>query len=281
VLFVLAHLLAAPACTPPVRQFALRDQPMTCEDANRYAHDALTSMGFEITAFRPAKSGLPGELRGNPAEKDYFGSATVTISCGAGGPTIEASEDGKWLGQVEFKRAFYMTFTSLISHRRAVAEVEARQAVLPLAERRRRGFEVLITPLRGLEARLDFAGDLEAVGVLPVRVVINNRTEQRYVLDPGEIVMVRGDGKRVPPLPPDEVVERARAAPTPDPGTATSADLPLLLQQLRAKRLDVQSLGHDSSAQGYLYFPLDDYHSARVRVTEAESQETEGFLIEF
>jgi hypothetical protein len=34
-------------------------------------------------------------------------------------------------------------------------------------------------------------------------------------------------------------------------------------------------------ASGYLFFPLAEYHRARVVVVEEESGESEGFLVEF
>ncbi|MBI4517908.1 MAG: hypothetical protein HY699_19045 [Deltaproteobacteria bacterium] len=275
---LIAVLLLA-ACTPPVRQFELRDQALSCEEANRCAHDTLKAMGYTITAFSPAAAGGQGFIKG--ARDDGAKSVTVALSCAATGPTIAASEDGKLLGQLDFKRGFYLAFTGLVSQRQAHAAVAQQQAALPLAKRKQQGFEVLITPMPGYESRMEFAADFGAAGVLPIRVVINNRSERRYQLEPQEIVMVRADNQRVHPLSVAAVMERLRqAAAAMVPGQPGS-DLAALPPQIEAKLLTTTEMGRDSSAQGYLFYPADHYTRARVLVTEAESEETEGFLVEF
>jgi len=280
------HIVAAlcvsalASCTPPIRQFDLKDQSMSCDEANRFAYESMKSLGYTISTFTPAVPGTAGVVKGSTEEKHRSGSATVVVTCGGAGPTIDASEDGKWLGQVDFKRAFYMTFVSLVSQKRALDKATQEQAALPIAQRRQQGFEVLITPLRGLDARLDLPADLTPAGVLPVRIVINNRTGSSYRLDAGDIVMVRSDGTRVQPLSVDEVVERVRSGPAPATGAAPP-DLANLAQQLRLKLFTVDDVRPDGSAQGLLFFPLDLYRRARVLVTESQSEETEGIVVEF
>lgn len=279
-IIVLCLFVAALAgCTPPVRQFDLKDQPMTCEQANRCSYDALKSMGYLITAFTPASPGGRGVVKGAFDEKGSR-SVTVVITCGGAGPTVDASEDGKWLGQLEFKRGFYLAFTGLAEQRKAIEAAARKQAALPLAERESQGFEVLLTPLRGLEARMDFAADLAAAGILPVRVVIHNFTATQYELDPDDIVMVRSDGERVHPLALPAALERIRQAPAPS-GDTPAPDLSALSAQMKAKLFTVREMRSDSSAEGYLFYPAATYKQARVRVTETQSGETEGFMIEF
>jgi hypothetical protein len=272
----LTIFLALAACTPPVRQFALKDQPLSCEQANRYALDSLTALGYTVSRFTPATPGGPGVLGG--ATNDGAKSATVTITCSGAGPTIEASEDGKLLGQIDFKRAFYLAFTGRMTQQGALAKVAQQQAALPLAERKQQGVEVLVTPMPGMEARLDFATDLTAAGVLPVRVVIHNRTEHRYRIDPLEIVLVRSDSERVRPLTLAAVLERVKMAPITDPSADNITALP---RQLEAKQFTTTEMRRDSAAEGYLFYPLGTYRNARVLATEAESDETEGFVVEF
>jgi hypothetical protein len=276
-------LLQLAACTPPIRQFDLKDQPVTCAQANRYAYDALKAMGYTITSFKPASAGTPGVVKGTRDEDKRTSSVTVAIICAGAGPTLDASEDGKWLGQLDFKRGFYLAYTGIVAQQRALDEAAKQQAALPVTQRRQQGFEVLVKQVKGLDAKMDFPGvDFAAAGVLPVKVVIHNWTERRYQLDPDDIVLVRGDGERIHPMTVAAVMQRVRQAPTPSPDTAPVAmDSFALPQQLESRRLTVTKMGPDASAHGYLFYPLDDYKRARVLVTESESEETEGFMVEF
>ncbi|HUI24929.1 MAG TPA: hypothetical protein VL403_02500 [Candidatus Kryptonia bacterium] len=279
---IAAVLLVLVSCTPPIRQFDLKDQPMTCDEANRFAYDALKAMGYTITTFTPAAAGGSGIVKGTIEEGKRSGSVTVEVSCTGAGPTIYASEDGKLLGQLEFRRAFYMNFTGVVSQRRALDQAAKEQAALPLAQRKQQGLEVLITPARGLDARLELHVDLTPAGVLPVRIAINNRTGLRYQLDPEDIVMVRADGERIGPLTVDAVMERVRSAATAPANDETPPpDLSAVLQQLQSMLFTTTDLPPDASAKGFLFYPLDTYQRARARITESQSEETEGFVVEF
>jgi len=278
-LVVVVAVAALAGCTPPIRQFDLKQQPMTCEEANRNAYDALKAMGYLITAFTPAAPGGEGVVKG-ALNDEGLQSVTVVITCGAAGPTLDASEDGKWLGQLEFKRGFYLAFTGMVGQRKSAAAAAAKQAALPLAERQEQGFDVLVKPLRGLDARMDFAVDLNAAGILPVRVVIHNRTTRRYQIDPDDIVMVRRDGERVRPLALAAALERVRQTPRPSPETPPP-DLTALSVQMKGTLFAATEMRPDSSAGGYLFYPAAAYKQARVRAIEVQSGEAEGFVVEF
>lgn len=262
------------ACTPPVRQFDLKDQPLSCEEANRYAHEALKAMNYRVTVFTPAAPGGTGVLKA--AKEDR--AVTVAITCTGAGPTLDAGEDGKFLGQVEFKRAFYLAFTGVMSQQKANAAVAQREAALPPAQRKQQGLEILVTPAPGVEARMDFNLDFGSAEVLPVRIAVHNRSQRRYRLDPEEIVMVRSDRARVHPLSLADVAQRVRAAST---AAGAPADVASITSQLDGKRFTTEKIGPDSSAEGYLFYPLGTYQRARVLVTEADSDESEGVVVEF
>jgi len=253
---------------------------MTCDEANRFSYDTLKAMGYKITAFAPAAAGGQGVVKGSIDEAKRTSSATVEVTCAGAGPTIDATEDGKLLGQLEFRRAFYLNFTGVVTQRRVLDKAAKEQAALPLAQRKQQGLEVLITPAAGLDARMELHADLTPAGVLPVRIVINNRTELRYQLDPDDIVMVRADGERVTPLSVDAVMDRVRRAATPTKDEAT-LDPSLLSQQLQSMLFTTTELSPDASAKGFLFYPLDSYTRARARITESQSEETEGFVVEF
>jgi hypothetical protein len=58
-----------------------------------------------------------------------------------------------------------------------------------------------------------------------------------------------------------------------------SADV--ITQLLDGKRLIATRVGPHSEVTGYLYFPLADYVRARAVLTEEDSDEAEGFVVEF
>jgi hypothetical protein len=277
-------LATAAACTPPIRYFDLKRQPLTCEQANARTLRTLQEMGFTITAFEPAAAGRRGTLRGTRQERGTQ-NITVVLTCGSQGVDVDASEDGKLLGQLEFKRAFYLGFTSVVQQAMA-AEVAAQTgAETPLQEHKGGGLRVLIEPVRGLSSKLDFDLDLPAAGVLPVRITIDNATARTYRFDPADIVLIQKDGTRVRPLPVDAATrriadaERQRAAATPE--TAVAHDSGEIAQRLQQRALEGSSVSAHQTAKGYLFYPLAPYVKARVSLEDKESEETEGFVVEF
>jgi hypothetical protein len=271
-------LSALAACTPPIRQFDLDNQALTCEQANDYSLRTLQAMGFTVTAFQPAAVGRAGRLRGTREERGTQ-NVTVEVTCSGTSVDIDASEDGKLLGQLEFKRGFYLSFTG-IAQAAAVTEAEQRAAALrPAAERQGTGLRVLIEPVRGQAARLDFDVDLAAAGVLPVRVTITNGTSRTYRFDPADIVLVQKDGTRVHPLSLDDTAQRVVTAPR--AADAAAPDSRVLTQQLLEHALDGDTIAAAQSLKGYLFFPLGRYVKGRVSFEDQATEENEGFVVEF
>lgn len=276
-------LSTALSCTPPVRQYALKDQKLTCARANDYSYRTLRSMGFAISAFEPAAVGHPGTIHGSRQEWGAQ-NVTVTITCRSDGTAdINASEDGRLLGQIDFKRGFYMAFTG-VAAQAAVTEAAAREeAQRPLEQKKTKGLRVLLQPVAGQGAKLDFALDLAADGILPVRVAINNASARSYSLDPDDVALIQRDGTRVHPLPIDEVVERVAAAErAKSDGTAAAhTDSADIAQRLRDRLLQTRAISPNQQLSGYLYFPLGTYTKGRVTLEDQESEEAEGFVVEF
>jgi hypothetical protein len=276
-------LSTALSCTPPIRQYALKDQKLTCARANDYSYRTLRSMGFAISAFEPAAIGRPGTIHGSRQERGVQ-NVTVTITCRSDGSAdINASEDGRLLGQIEFKRGFYLGFTG-VAAQMAVIEAAAREeAQRPLEQKKTKGLRVLLQPVAGQGAKLEFALDLAADGILPVRVTINNASARSYNLDPDDVALIQRDGTRVHPLPIEEAVERVAAAErAKSDGTAAahtgSADI---AQRLRDRLLRTRAVSANQQLSGYLYFPLGTYTKGRVTLEDQESEEAEGFVVEF
>jgi hypothetical protein len=271
------------SCTPPIRQYALKEQKLTCARANDYSFRALRGMGFTISAFEPAAVGRLGAIHGSREERGVQ-NVTVTITCRSDGTAdIDASEDGRLLGQIDFKRGFYLAFTG-VAAQSAVIEAAAREeAQRPLEQKRMKGLRVLLQPVPGQGAKLDFGFDLAADGILPVRVTINNASTRSYNLDPDDVALIQGDGTRVHPLPVEEVVERVVAAeraksgdgPAPPAGSADIA------RRLRDRLLQTRAVSANQRLRGYLYFPVGSYSKGRVTFEDQESEEAEGFVVEF
>jgi hypothetical protein len=273
-----ACILLLAACTPPIRQFDLDNQPLTCEKANGYTLRTLQAMGFTITAFDPAAIGRAGTLRGTRDEQGVQ-NVTVTLMCREHDVDIDASEDGKFLNRLEFRRAFYLSFTGIVQATE-ITEAAAREAALhPAQDRQGPGLRVLLEPVPGQAAKLDFSADLAAAGVLPVRVTIVNGTTRTYRFDPTDIALVEKDGTRVRPLSIDDVARRIAAAPR--PADAAAPDASSVMQQLRARALSGDAIAANQTVKGYAFFPLGRYAKGRVSLEDQATEESEGFVVEF
>ena len=235
-------------------------------------------MGFSITAFRPAAIGRPGTLHGTRDERGVQ-NVTVAVTCNGTSVDVDASEDGKWLGQLEFKRGFYLAFTGIVQAAE-ITDAAAREAALhPAQDRKGPGLRVRLEPVPGLAAKLDFDVDLAAANVLPVRVTIANGTSRTYRFDPTDIVLMQQDGTRVRPLSVDDAAQRVVTAPR--PADAAAPDAGAVTQQLRGRALSGDSVAANQTIKGYVFFPLGQYAKGRVSLEDQATEESEGFVVEF
>jgi hypothetical protein len=282
---LLALLLLA-GCNPPIRQFDLENQPMTCDDANRIAYRTIEAMRFKVGEFEPAAPGQPGVIKatrtvsGKSAETQ---NVTITIDCTPTGADIDASDDGVWFNQMEIKRAFHHAFTNVVSMRAANQELDKENlAGTAPASQQRRDLKVLVEPQRGQAGKLDFAFDLAAAGVLPVRIDISNLTRGTYTLDVAAIRLTRADRERVEALTPDDAAARiasARYGNPPQPVTTLSRAA--IADALTLRQFAASEIPPGTEREGFLYFPLADYTSARIVLTDKETGEDEGVRVEF
>lgn len=275
---ITACIVVFVACTPPIRQFDLDNQRLTCDKANSYALRTMQAMGFTVTAFEPAAVGRTGTLRGTRDEQGVQ-NVTVTLTCREHDVDIDASEDGKFLNRLEFRRGFYLSFTGIVQAAE-ITDAAAREAALhPAQDRKGPGLRVLLEPVPGQAAKLDFNADLAAAGVLPVRVTIVNGTTRTYRFDPADVALVERDGTRVRPLSIDDVAQRIAAAPR--PSDAAAPDASSLMQQLRARALSGDPIAANQTVKGYAFFPLGRYAKGRVSLEDQATEESEGFVVEF
>jgi len=278
---LLLALLAA--CNPPIKQYELKDQPLTCDDANRLAYRTIEAMHFKVSDFRPGAPGQPGVIKASrvvSGSSERSQSVTVAIDCTPTGADIDASEDGAWLNQIEFKRNFHHSFLNVVSMRAAEHELEQENlAGTAPASQRRGDLKVIVEPQRGQAGKLDFPFDLAAAGVLPVRISITNLTPRTYSLDVAAIRLTQRDGERVAALSPRDAAARVVAVAhgengqPPAPGAVADA--------LAVRQLAVTEVAPGVEHEGFLYFPLADYVGARVVLTDKETGEDEGVRVEF
>lgn len=281
----MALVLSVAACTTPLAQYQLRSLALSCDDANRASYRTLDALGFTVTAFTPAPAGGRGQAKGARGPGPHGGAQNVTvdIECALTGASVDAHEDGRVLGQIDFKRAFYLSFTSSVTmdERRREMDAQVAQGTAP-ASQQRRGLQVRIEPIRGQAAKLDLELDMAAAGVLPVRVQVSNPTQQRYQLDPAEVRLMRADRVRIGPMSVGEVaalIAKGKDADTGQPLSTLGASE--LTAKLTSKLFTATIVEPRGEATGYLFFPLADYKRARLVLTESGSEETEGFAVEF
>lgn len=277
-----AVLVVLAACTFPIRQYDLKNQQLTCDQANDYTYHTLQTMGFTVTGFEPAVVGRSGTIHATREEQGTQ-NVTVAITCNGTAANIDASEDGKFLGQLEFKRGFYLAFTATAAQAAVSAAVAREQAERPLDQKKVKGLQVLLQPVRGFAAKLDFDLDLAAAGVLPVSVTINNFSTRTYTFDPADVVLAQKDGTRAHPMPVADAVQRVSEARRQKDGTSESAppDSADITRRLQGRLLTGHSVSPNQIVKGYLFFPLAPYVKGRITLEDQESEESEGFVVEF
>jgi hypothetical protein len=282
----LVALIGLAACTPPIRQFDLKDQPLGCDDADRLTYRTIEAMRFKVGEFEPGVPGQRGVIKASRTETGANGktqNVTVTIDCTPTGADIDASEDYNWLGQLEFKRAFYQAFVNVVSMHAARAELDQQNlAGTAPGSQQRRDLKIVVEPQRGQAGKLDFAFDLDAAGVLPVRIDITNLTQRTYTLDTSAIRLTRADRERVAAWTPVEAaaqIARATRGNPPQPLTTLSRDA--IADALALRQLTAAAIAPAAERQGFLYFPLADYAGARIVLTDEQTGEDEGVSVEF
>jgi len=265
-----------------VRQFELTDRPLDCKQANRYAYFTLRSMGFSLVGLEPATVDHPGAMRGYRKSETGTETATVAITCHQNGSAdISASQDNTFLGQVEFKRGFYMSFTGVVSQEEGQAAETQAEAARPFEEKQRKGLQVWLRPVPGLGSKLDFNLDLDAGGVLPVLVTVNNVTLRTYKMEPNDVWLIGNDGSRVEPLALRDAAQRVAAAAAKQAKRDTAPTVAAVSQELESHLFTARSVPPKQRLSGYLYYPVAAYAKGRVVLEDAASEESEGFVVEF
>ncbi len=278
--FVMAAVVAGCASSMQ-KQYQVRRDNVSCEEANRYAFRSMRNMGYEVTTFEPAQLGQRGLLKGRQEDaRRGLHYVTVHVTCEPSGEVrLQASRDEFLKQDTEFSRGFFLTFTSFADNAtRNAAYAEEQSGGVKSG-----GVKFKIKPQLGLESKLDFGHDLNGGKVLAVRVIVQNGSDRTYELDPRDIELrpLKGRGKVRQLRVPDAAANIAAAgaadlpagAPTPVPST--------IAQELRERQLKQQTLKPGDQAEGFVYFRTGEYARARATLVDVETTESEGFLVEF
>ena len=251
---VVAYCLLWVGCSGCVaRHITLSEKGLTCADAQRIAIDTVRRMGYTISETTKATPGAPGVVIASLTEGTSTRGLMVSVACTTLGAEVEAKSDQTGLTDLNFSSEFRRNFE---------AATVNRPPPRPPATS---GVDVLLTPERGGSVA-DLGVDLSAAGVLPVSVRITNHTPRTYRFQVKGVRLQTASGERVAPLGTDGLTSHVGA-------DAAAA--------LRQKALHDGDIAPDATLTGLLFFPFNSYASARVELIDKQSDEAEGFSIEF
>ena len=276
---LLAVVLLA-GCTSVQEQYNVRRSNISCEDANRYAFQSMSSIGYTVTELRQASVGQEGLLKGtHSGDRGDVHTGIVHIRCEPNQVVLSAAEEQFLKQDMTFTRGFYLAFTSLADQGPAVANWEKQRSGGTTAG----GVKFKIAPQIGLESKLDFGEDLAGAGILAVRVTVENGSDRTYQLDPSTIELrPAAGGDRVAQTPVADAAAAVARADAADAGQGAPPPDPARIGGLlRDRALKARTLRPGDQAEGFIYFPTGQYSRARATLVDVATSESEGFAVEF
>jgi len=235
------------------RHITLSEKGLTCAEAQHVAIDTVRRMGYTISEVTNATPGSPGVIVASQTEGTNTRGLMVSVMCTTLGAQVEAKSNQTGLSDLNFASEFRRNFEYVTVN---------RPPPRPPAES---GVDVLLTPERS-SSFADLGVDLETAAILPVSVRITNHTPREYRFRVKDVRLQTAAGDRVAALGSDALAAKVGA----DAGTA-----------LRQKTLHDQDIKPNETLSGVLFFPFNSYARARVELIDKQSDEAEGFSIEF
>lgn len=232
--------------TPQAKNLVIETKTLTCEEANQLAYQAVTTLGYSVSSLQVASTGQAGMIE---AKKEGASNGRVTITCAGGGIAVEPERAGLPLPSLKgkqiasFPQLFTQTFNILLMQKGYAPQQGAT-------------LTMTMTRLNNFESQMELGSDLSAGGVLPVKVVITNNTSRPYGLDAGKVFLMAEGGRRVAPVAP----------PASGREKALLGEMTILPGQI---------------VTGYLFYPSGAYSSARTTLIDKETDEGEGFSVQF
>jgi len=278
---LIAIAMLVEGCTSVQEQYNVRRTNLSCEDANRYAFQSMTSLGYTVTDLHRAAIGQEGTLKGTRSgDRGEVHHATVHIRCETSEVLLTAAEDQFLKQDLTFTRGFYLAFTSLADNAPAMASWDRQRSGGTTGG----GVKFKITPQIGLETKLDFGEDLAGAGILAVKVSVENGSDRTYQFDPASIELRQseGGGGKVAQMAIEAVAAALARSDAADAGQGAPAPDPQRLAGLLGERaLKGRTLRPGDQAEGFIYFPTGHYSRARATLVDVETSESEGFAVDF
>jgi hypothetical protein len=246
----LCGLLAGCLVQQPPRKRTLEVEALSCQDANQLSYRAVTTLGFSIVSFQAASPGQPGRIL---ARKEGRPDGIVTITCTEGGAIVEPEKTGLPIPSLNSRAERPNEFPQIFLQSFNILRMNQNYAVQKGPEK---GLTLTMTRLNSYESQIELGADLPASGVLPVKVVISNTTSRPYGFDAEKVYLLSAGGGRVSPSP----------APAAGQGKALRGEMTIQPGQI---------------VTGYLFYPTGNYASARTTLIDKETDEGEGFSVEF
>lgn len=220
-----------------------------CEQGNRISRLAIERHGYQVKEYTPAALGKAGIVKG---EKKGEPPLVITLFCSRNnGVVMETSMDSAVLRNKDFYLAisdFERGFFAIFKGERSL--IIADQAAAPVGNQ----VQVTMKPLSSVESKIIFGA--EVTTVLPVQIEITNPTKRSYQVEADQVVLLTASGQRVKSLS-----ENGKTFPA-----------PAFTSKIVAPK---------SGVKGYLYFPPGTYKGARGALVEEQTQEREGFEVQF
>ena len=258
---------AAAQAEPLAELYGITDTDLSCEQAQQLAYRTVERMGYRVTSATRATPGETGAIQARQRRSGQTALVQVTIQCQPQGVVVDAASlstlDVASDNPHPLVTDYHEQEAPRLTENRPPPTTYFRRAFYSLFHgladnAKRYGPEgqvyVDIRPLPPMEAELLFGVHTPAIFIVAVEVA--NRTQQTYVFDTEHVQLLSARGSTV------------RALAEKD---AASLPPPMVSQALAAH----------VTTQGYLYYPAGEYLRVQGYLTEVQSQEREGFQIEF
>ena len=252
---------------PLAELYEITDTGLSCEQAQHLAYRTVERMGYRVTSATRATPGKTGAIQARQRRSGQTALVRVTVECQPRGVVVDAASlstlDVASPTPHPLVTDYHEREAPRLTQNRPPPTTYFRRAFYSLFHGladnvKRYGPEgqvyIHIRPLPPMEAELLFG--VHTPDIFIVAVEVANRTQQTYVFDTEQVHLLSAGGNTV------------RALTEKD---AASLPPPMVSQALAAH----------VATHGYLYYPAGEYLSVQGTLTEVQSQERQGFQIEF
>lgn len=258
---------AAAQAEPLAELYEITDTDLSCEQAQQLAYRTVERMGYRVASATRAAPGKTGAIQAQQRRSGQTALVQVTIQCQPQGVVVDAASlstlDVASPTPHPLVTDYHEREAPRLTKNRPPPTTYFRRAFYSLFHGladnvKRYGPEgqvyVHIRPLPAMESELLFG--VHTPDIFIVAVEVANRTQQTYIFDTEQVHLLSAGGGTV------------RALAEKD---AASLPPPMVSQALAAQ----------VATHGYLYYPAGEYLRVQGTLTEVQSQERQGFQIEF